>query len=100
MGELADETGAAPPVDEVDVRDDLNREIGLARIHGHAFRKQFHKIADGIHAQAQGSAPPASLAGREARISLARSRFMGLPKRKAYPESHWGKRAGEGSACF
>src|SRR6516165_1234165 len=33
----------------------------------------------------RGSALPASLAGSETRICLARFRFIGLPKRKAYP---------------
>jgi len=76
------------------VRHDLHGQIRLTSIHGHAFAKQFHQVATGIHAQAQGSVPPASLAGSEARISLARSRFIGLSKRKAYPESQPGKGRG------
>jgi hypothetical protein len=47
-----------------------------------------------------GSMPAAIFTGSGACISLARSMFVSIVKRKAYPESHCGRRADAGSACF
>src|SRR6266436_5769174 len=47
-----------------------------------------------------GCAAPSELAGRLARNSFARSRLLSISKRKAYPESHCGKKDGAASACL
>src|SRR6266478_3343209 len=47
-----------------------------------------------------GCAAPSELAGKLALDSFARSRLLSVSKRKAYPESHCGKKDGAASACF
>src|SRR6266478_2336118 len=47
-----------------------------------------------------GCAAPTELAVRLVRNSFARSRLLSISKRKAYPESHCGKKDDAASACF
>src|SRR6266478_3500958 len=47
-----------------------------------------------------GCAAPRELGASPARNSFARPRLLSISKRKAYPESHCGKKDGAASACF